>query len=147
MWLFADVCLVTLVYVSHHCVEEIKKITAGLWTFMCPRRRSIFFIRTVGGGTGSTRHVGHWMAYCTCPGWLWWWRILWNKDWQGKAKYSEKTGPSVTLSTTNPTCQTRAQTRAAAVGSQRLIAWAMARPYGDALRQLLYSGIPNHVGR
>jgi hypothetical protein len=51
----------------------------------------------------STRHVGHWMAYCTCPGWLWWWRILWNKNWQGKPKYSEKTCPSVTLSTTNPT--------------------------------------------
>jgi hypothetical protein len=32
------------------------------------------------------------------------------------------------LSTTNPTCQTRARTRAAAVGSQRLTTWAMARP-------------------
>jgi hypothetical protein len=32
------------------------------------------------------------------------------------------------LSTTNPTCQTRARTRAAAVGSQRLTASAMARP-------------------
>jgi hypothetical protein len=49
-----------------------------------------FFIRIVGGGTGSTQHVGHWMAYCTCPGWLWWWRIWWNEDWQGKLKYSEK---------------------------------------------------------
>jgi hypothetical protein len=45
----------------------------------------------------------HWMAYCTCPGWLWWWRIWWNEDWQGKPKYSEKTYPSATLSTTNPT--------------------------------------------
>jgi hypothetical protein len=64
-----------------------------------------FLIRIVGGGvqTGSTRHVGHWMAYCTCPGWLWWWRIWWNEDWQGKPKYSEKTCPSATLSTTNPT--------------------------------------------
>jgi hypothetical protein len=37
-----------------------------------------FLIRIVGGGgqTGSTQHVFHWMAYCTCPGWLWWWRIL-----------------------------------------------------------------------
>jgi hypothetical protein len=52
---------------------------------------------------GSSRHVGHWMAYCTCPGWLWWWRIWWNEDWQGKPKYSEKTCPSATLSTTNPT--------------------------------------------
>jgi hypothetical protein len=46
-------------------------------------------------------------------GWLWcnWW----NENWQGKPKYSEKTYPSATLS-------------AAAVGSQRLTAWAMARP-------------------
>jgi hypothetical protein len=57
----------------------------------------------VGVKTGSTRHVGHWMAYCTCPGCLWWWRIWWNEDWQGKPKYSEKIRPSATLSTTNPT--------------------------------------------
>jgi hypothetical protein len=42
--------------------------------------------------------------------------------WQGKPKYSEKTCPGAILSTTNLTCQTRAQTRAAAVGSQRLTA-------------------------
>jgi hypothetical protein len=47
--------------------------------------------------------------------------------WQGKPKYSEKTCPSAILSTTNSTCQTRARTWAAAVGSQRLTAWAMAR--------------------
>jgi hypothetical protein len=52
---------------------------------------------------GSTRHGGHWLAYCTCPRWLWWWRIWWNEDWQGKPKYSEKTYPSATLSTINPT--------------------------------------------
>jgi hypothetical protein len=27
----------------------------------------------------------------------------WNKDWQGKPKYSEKTCPTATLSTTHPT--------------------------------------------
>jgi hypothetical protein len=41
-------------------------------------------------------------------------------DWQGKPKYSEKTCPNVTLSTTNTTCCARTRTRAAAVGSQRL---------------------------
>jgi hypothetical protein len=58
----------------------------------------------VGGGvqTGSTRHVGHLLACWTCPGWLWGWRIWWN-EWQGKLKYSEKTCPDSTLSTTNPT--------------------------------------------
>jgi hypothetical protein len=52
--------------------------------------------------TGSTRHVGHSLAYCTCLGWLWGWRIWWN-EWQGKPKYWEKTCPDATLSTTNPT--------------------------------------------
>jgi hypothetical protein len=34
----------------------------------------------------------------------WWlWRNWWNEDWQGKPKYSDKTCPSATLSTTNPT--------------------------------------------
>jgi hypothetical protein len=34
----------------------------------------------------------------------WWlWNSRWNENWQGKPKYSKKTCPSVTLSTTNPT--------------------------------------------
>jgi hypothetical protein len=48
--------------------------------------------------------------------------------WQGKPKYSEKTCSYAILSITNPTCQTRARTPAAAVGSQRLTASAMTRP-------------------
>jgi hypothetical protein len=43
------------------------------------------------------------LIYCTCPIWMWGWRILWNEDWQGKPKYSEKTWPHATLCTTNPT--------------------------------------------
>jgi hypothetical protein len=63
----------------------------------------LLFICIVGGGvqTGSTRHRGHLLAYCTCT-WLWGWRIWWN-EWQGKPKYSEETCPGATLSTTNPT--------------------------------------------
>jgi hypothetical protein len=59
--------------------------------------------------------------------------------WQGKPKYSETTFPGAILSTTNPTCQTRARTGAGAVGSQRLTAWAMARP-SQSLYQLRYPG-------
>jgi hypothetical protein len=59
------------------------------------------FFTYYGVHTGSTRHVSHWMAYCTCPGWLWWWSNWWNGDWQGKPKYLEQTCPSATLSTTN----------------------------------------------
>jgi hypothetical protein len=29
----------------------------------------------------STRHCGHVLAYCTCPGWLWGWRSWWNEMW------------------------------------------------------------------
>jgi hypothetical protein len=68
-------------------------------------RASYFLIRLVGGavqlgplGTAAT----DW-PIVACPGWLWWWRIWWNEDWQGKPKYSEKTCPNATLSTTNPT--------------------------------------------
>jgi hypothetical protein len=35
--------------------------------------------------------------------WGWLWSNWWNEDWQGKPKYSEKTCPSATMSTTNPT--------------------------------------------
>jgi hypothetical protein len=57
------------------------------------------------------------------------WSNLWNEYWQGKPKYSEKTCPSATLSTTK-SHMTRPglEPRTAAVGSQRLTARAMARP-------------------
>jgi hypothetical protein len=35
--------------------------------------------------------------------WWWLWGNWWNEDWQGKTKYSKKTCPIVTFSTTNPT--------------------------------------------
>jgi hypothetical protein len=35
--------------------------------------------------------------------WRWLWSNCWNEVWQGKPKYSEKTYPSTTLPTTNPT--------------------------------------------
>jgi hypothetical protein len=38
------------------------------------------------------------------PDGSWWvWSSRWNENWQGKPKYSEKTCPSATFSTTNPT--------------------------------------------
>jgi hypothetical protein len=50
-------------------------------------------------------------------------------DWQGKPKFSEKTCPSATFVHHKiPHDQTPVWTRAAAVGSRRLTAWAMARP-------------------
>jgi hypothetical protein len=121
---YAVSCLLHAVYVSCSLISSLQ------YHFYF-----LFIYSHSGRETGSTRHVGHWMAYCTCPGWLWWWRIWWNKDWQGKPKYSEKTCPSATLSTTSPTCHARARTRTAEVGSQRLTAWAMARPLTISLTQ------------
>jgi hypothetical protein len=45
------------------------------------------------------------LAYCTASDdkWGWLWSNWWNKNWQGKPKYSEKTYPSAILFTTNPT--------------------------------------------
>jgi hypothetical protein len=49
---------------------------------------------------------GHYWPIVPAPDdrWWWLWRNWWNEDWQVKPKYSEKTCPSATLSTTNPTC-------------------------------------------
>jgi hypothetical protein len=49
---------------------------------------------------------GHYWPIVPAPDdrWWWLWRNWWNEDWQGKPKYSEKTWPSATLSTINPTC-------------------------------------------
>jgi hypothetical protein len=57
------------------------------------------------GGTKSTRYCGHFWSIVQAPDdrWGWLWSNWWNEDWQGKPKYSEKTYPSATLSTTNPT--------------------------------------------
>jgi hypothetical protein len=65
----------------------------------------VFFNSLVGGGVqlGPLATAATDWSIVACPGWLWWWRIWWNEDWQGKPKYSEKTRPSVTMSTTKPT--------------------------------------------
>jgi hypothetical protein len=57
------------------------------------------------------------------------WSSWWNEDWQGKPKYSEKTCPSATLSTIKShMTRPRLERWTAAVGSQRLTAWAMVQP-------------------
>jgi hypothetical protein len=48
---------------------------------------------------------GHYWPIVPAPDdrWWWLWRNWCNKDWHGKPKYSEKTCPTATFSTTNPT--------------------------------------------
>jgi hypothetical protein len=56
------------------------------------------------GETESTLYCCHCWPIVPAPDGRWWrlWSIRWNANWRGKPKYSEKTCPSVTLSTTNP---------------------------------------------
>jgi hypothetical protein len=106
-------------------------VYSSSWERVYRRSFHYFFYLNIGGWSPYWVHSALWplLAYCTCPGWLWEWRSWWNDQFlQGKPKYSKNTCPDATLSTTNPTCQTRARTRAAAVGSKQLTASAMARP-------------------
>jgi hypothetical protein len=60
------------------------------------------------------------------PDGRWWvWSTRWSENWQGKPKYSEKTCPNITLSTTNPTWPDLESNPGRRCGKT---AWAMARP-------------------
>jgi hypothetical protein len=87
-------------------------------------------------------HCGHSWPIVTASGdkWRWLWRSRWNVDWQGKPKFSEKTCPSATIVHHKiPHDQSRVRTRAAAVGSRRLTAWAMMRPFLDSWATVRFS--------
>jgi hypothetical protein len=55
--------------------------------------------------SGSTRYCGHFWPIVQAPNdrWRRLWSNWWNENWQVRPKYSEKTCPSATLSTTNLT--------------------------------------------
>jgi hypothetical protein len=75
--------------------------------------------------TEPTWYCCHYLPVVPAPDdrWWWLWSNWWNEDWQGKPNC-----PSATLSTTQPTWTDLGFNPAAAVGSRRLTAWAMARP-------------------
>jgi hypothetical protein len=94
---------------THNCVSHVLYIRSGFFDW---------------DETQPIWYVGHYLAYCTSP----WWQTMmtvgssrWNENWQGKQKYSEKTCPSATLSTTNPTLSGLER------GPSRWEAWAMAQ--------------------
>jgi hypothetical protein len=64
-----------------------------------------YMIFTAIGVGLSPLYCGHFWPIVPAPDdrWRWLWSNWWNEDWQGKPKYSEKTCPTATLSTTNPT--------------------------------------------
>jgi hypothetical protein len=120
-----------------------------LWTLGRPGRTQSLFLLFKYSGVQSIlgpvlSALRPLLAYCTCPGWLWRWRSWWNERlWQEKPKYSEKTYPDATLTTTNPTCQTRA----AAVGSQRLTASGMARPTQSLYRLRCFCSLSQLISK
>jgi hypothetical protein len=83
---------------------NINKVTI-LWNVMPCSLIGSFFSFSEWRETESTWYVGHCWPIVPAPDdrWWWLWSSWWNQDWQGKPKYSEKTYPSATLSTTNPT--------------------------------------------
>jgi hypothetical protein len=84
----------------------------------------------------STGHRGHFLTYCACPGWLWEnGEVGGMKIGRGNRSTRIKPAPTPLCPPQIPLDQTRDWTRAAAVGSQRLTAWAMAQP---CIRQSLW---------
>jgi hypothetical protein len=108
--------------------------------FRSPRFRFLRCLCSSPLGPCKSQHCGHTLAYWAFPGWYMRW--LWSNWWserrlQGKPKNSEKTCPRATLSH-HKSNMTRSgfEARTAAVGSQRLTAWAMARPLFSPLLNL-----------
>jgi hypothetical protein len=95
-------------------VRYMKSITSILF----------FFLGFSGWGeTESTWYVGHCWPIVPAPGDRWWW--LWSR---GNRSTRRKPAPVPLCPPQIPHDLTGDRTRAAAVGSQRLTAWAMARP-------------------
>jgi hypothetical protein len=105
----------------------VAVIAELIWIRETGHVRVLLFL-LVGWGFG---YCGHYWPIVPAPDdrWWWLWRNWWNEDWQEKPKYSEKTCPRATLS--------------AMVGSQRLNAWAMARPTRIFRNFLLILLLPN----
>jgi hypothetical protein len=90
---------------------------------------NFFLIRNVGGGvqTESTKHVGHFWSIVPAPDDCEDGEFGGIKIGRGNRSTRRKPAPAPIYPPQMPLDQTRAWTQAAAVGSQRLTAWDMAR--------------------
>jgi hypothetical protein len=102
---------VTSIQLQSQC-DEGRKLSCSWWSCDVLIRsvamvlfNSPYIIIIISGVRLSLLVLRSLLAYVPTPDDRWWWlrRNWWNEDWQGKPKYSEKTYPNATLSTTNPT--------------------------------------------
>jgi hypothetical protein len=82
--------------------KRIREETIAVSTFIF---YLFIFLSFFGWGeTGFTLYVGHYWLIVPAPNdRCWFWSIRWNENCRGKPKHSEKTCPSATSYTTNPT--------------------------------------------
>jgi hypothetical protein len=90
-------------YSTHWCCEVHSENVGGMQLWLAPMQHMPFF-NSWGGITpsplGMPATSGRILQALDD---IWIWSIWCNENFQGKSKYSEKTCPSTTLSTTNPT--------------------------------------------
>jgi hypothetical protein len=85
------------------CLFSILVLTLHMWTLVFVVV-VFFFFSFLGWGKSPLGTSGTIWPIVPAPDDKWWvWSSRWNENWQGKPKYSEKTCPRATLSTTNPT--------------------------------------------
>jgi hypothetical protein len=137
-WTGDQLCCKAATYTGQH---RHRRNAATEIVWYIPVSTCILIPKFVISETESACYCDHYWPVVPAPDdrWWWLWSNWWNGDWQGKPKYSEKTYPSATLSTTNPTWRDPGSNPAAAVGSQRLTAWAMTRPFSSVLFPLNHS--------
>jgi hypothetical protein len=73
----------------------------------CSKRQTLLFFSFVGCGMklsplGTSATIWP-IVLAPDDRWWWLWSNRWDENWERKPKYSEKTCPSITWSTTNPT--------------------------------------------
>jgi hypothetical protein len=126
--MFFAVEVTTCLHVLMRIDIELEQYRDGsnIWVFY-------LYIFLISWGGVRLSQVGTWATdwpVVPVPVDRWWVRSSqWNENWQGKPKYSERTGPSTTLSTTNLTIPVVGSSPGRrCLESRRLTAWAMARP-------------------
>jgi hypothetical protein len=107
------------------------KRTPNMRNILSGSLKCFFLIRIIGGGvhTGSTRHVGHFWPIVPAPDDCEDGEFGGMKIGRGNRSTWRKPATATLCPSQIPFDQTRARSRAAAVGSQRLTASAMMQPY------------------